>query len=186
MEVNIKFAKVRPDAIIPNKRDEDMGYDIYACFDEDYILLNPHETKLIPTGIASACDPGYGFLLFERGSTGSKGIARRCGVIDSGYRNEWFVGLTNTTDKALLISKLNGIELEKKLLENIGFEFDDEIAWKIIHDELSNAIVYPYSKAIVQAIIAPVLETNKEEISYEDLKNIPSERGLGALGSSGK
>ena len=28
-----------------------MGFDIYACFDEDYIVINPHETKLIPTGI---------------------------------------------------------------------------------------------------------------------------------------
>ena len=186
MEVNVKFAKVRPDAIIPSKRDEDMGFDIYACFDEDYMVINPHETKLIPTGIASACDPGYGFLLFERGSTGSKGIARRCGVIDSGYRDEWFVGLTNTTDKTLLISKLNGVELEKKLLEDMEFVVDCEIAWKVIRDELSNMIVYPYSKAIVQAWVAPVLKTNKEEISYEDLKAIPSERGLGKLGSSGK
>ena len=44
----VKFAKVRPDAIIPSKRDEDMGFDIYACFDEDYVVINPHETKLIP------------------------------------------------------------------------------------------------------------------------------------------
>ena len=32
MTTNIKFAKVRPDAKIPSKRDEDMGFDIYACF----------------------------------------------------------------------------------------------------------------------------------------------------------
>ena len=180
--VNIKFAKVRPDAIIPSKRNEDMGFDIYACFDEDYILINPHETKLIPTGIASACDPGYGFLLFERGSTGSKGIARRCGVIDSGYRNEWFVGLTNTTNNKLFISKLNSKELTEKLV----IDKENPIDWHITENEILNSIVYPYSKAIVQAIIAPVLETNEQELTYEDLKAIPSERGLGALGSSGK
>ena len=182
MEVNVKFAKVRPDAIIPSKRDEDMGFDIYACFDEDYMVINPHETKLIPTGIASACDPGYGFLLFERGSTGSKGIARRCGVIDSGYRNEWFVGLTNTTDSKLFISKLNN----KELVEMLCIDHENLIDWKIAEDEVLNSIVYPYSKAIVQALVAPVPKTNREEISYEDLKAIPSERGLGALGSSGK
>jgi len=182
MEVNVKFAKVRPDAIIPDKRDEDMGFDIYACFDEDYMVINPHETKLIPTGIASACDPGYGFLLFERGSTGSKGIARRCGVIDSGYRNEWFVGLTNTTNKVMFISKLNTEELiEARVLDK-----ENPIDWKLADDEVLNSIVYPYSKAIVQALIAPVPSVNREEISYEDLKAIPSERGLGALGSSGK
>lgn len=170
MAVNIKFAKVRPDAIIPSKRDEDMGYDIYACFDEDYIVINPHETKLIPTGIASACDPGYGFLLFERGSTGSKGIARRCGVIDSGYRNEWFVGLTNTTNKVMFISKLS-----------------EEETYNMYYDKIMpESFVYPYSKAIVQAIVTQVLETNEEELTYEDLKAIPSERGFGKLGSSNK
>ena len=168
--VNVKFAKVRPDAIIPSKRDEDMGFDIYACFDEDYIVINPHETKLVPTGIASACDPGYGFLIFERGSTGSKGIARRCGVIDSGYRNEWFIGLTNTTTKVMFISKLS----EKETYNS----YYDEV--------MPESFVYPYSKAIAQALVAQVPKVNKEEISYEDLKNISSERGLGALGSSGK
>ena len=74
MNTEIKFAKVHPNAIIPSKRDEDMGFDIYACFDEDYIVINPHETKLIPTGIASSCSSDWGFLVFERGSTGSKGI----------------------------------------------------------------------------------------------------------------
>ena len=191
--VNVKFAKVKPDAIIPSKRDEDMGFDIYACFDEDYMIINPHETKLIPTGIASACDPGYGFLLFERGSTGSKGIARRCGVIDSGYRNEWFVGLTNTTDKFLYISKLSSSELIQKVYpegwhlysydKNGELLLDHEITNEQI---LESLIIYPYSKAIVQALVAPVPEINKEEISYDDLKAIPSERGLGALGSSGK
>lgn len=170
MKVNVKFAKVRPDATIPSKRDEDMGFDIYACFDEDYIVINPHETKLIPTGIASACDPGYGFLLFERGSTGSKGIARRCGVIDSGYRNEWFVGLTNTTNKVMFISKLSESETYKRYYDDV----------------MPESFVYPYSKAVVQAIVTQVLDTNEQELTYEDLKAIPSERGLGSLGSSGK
>jgi dUTP pyrophosphatase len=182
MEVNIKFAKVRPEGIIPSKRDEDMGFDIYACFDEDYIVISPHETKLIPTGIASACDPGYGFLLFERGSTGSKGIARRCGVIDSGYRDEWFVGLTNTTERSLVISKLNKIETAMRMCNAYN---EEELMMS--EDEIDECILlYPYSKAIVQALIVPVPKVNREETSYEELKAIPSERGLGALGSSGK
>lgn len=168
--VNIKFAKVRHDAKIPSKRDEDMGFDIYACFDEDYIVINPHETKLIPTGIASSCDVGYGFVLFERGSTGSKGIARRCGIIDSGYRNEWFIGLTNTTNKVMFISKLP----EKETYD------------KYYDDVMPESFVYPYSKAIAQVLLLPVPKVNVEEISYEELQQITSERGLGALGSSGK
>lgn len=160
----IKFAKTKPDAKIPTKRVEDAGFDIYACFDEDYIKIKSHETKLIPTGIASACDVDYAFILKERGSTGTKGIAQRCGVIDSGYRNEWFVPLTNTTNKDILICK--------------------NFAVKGMNQE--ECTVYPYEKAICQAIVLPVPEVNIEEYTYEELKAIPSERGLGALGSSGK
>jgi dUTP pyrophosphatase len=181
MAVNIKFAKVRPDAIIPSKRDEDMGFDIYACFDEDYMVIEPHETKLIPTGLASACDPEYGFLLKERGSTGSKGIALRCGVIDSGYRNEWFVCLTNTTNKRLFISKLSEEETLNKYYSNIKWKFFIKIK-----KFFTKTLVYPYSKAIAQALIAPVPKTNVLEFPYENLKEIESERGMGALGSSNK
>lgn len=170
MTTNVKFAKIHPDAKIPSKRKEDMGFDIYACFDDDYVIIRPHETKLIPTGIASSCDTGYGFVLRERGSTGSKGIAIRAGVIDSGYRNEWFVGLTNTTDKALYISKFEDL-----------YELDQNY-----YGISPDGFVYPYSKAIAQALVLPVPDVNVEEITYEELKAITSERGLGALGSSGK
>lgn len=163
MDTTIKFAKVRPEAIIPTKRDEDAGFDIYACFDEDYIMLNPHETKMIPTGIASACDKEYCFILKERGSTGTKGIAQRCGIIDSGYRNEWFVPITNTTTKTLIIAK--------NPPENSPY---------------SSVTYYPTSKAICQALVIPVPTCKVEEVTYEDLQKILSERGKGALGSSNK
>lgn len=190
MTTNVKFAKVHPNAIIPSKREEDMGFDIYACFDEDYIMINPHETKLIPTGIASACSSDYGFLVFERGSTGSKGIARRCGVIDSGYRNEWFIGLTNTTDNLLIISKVDVQDIIDSETQKINYE-DDNIK-KYLDEKLSldaivsTALIYPYSKAIAQALVVPVPKVEIEEISYDELKEIKSERGMGALGSSNK
>lgn len=169
MKANIKFAKVRPDAIIPSKRAEDMGFDLYPCFDEDFIMIGEHETVLIPTGIASCCDPGYGFLLRERGSTGSKGIALRCGVIDSGYRSEWFVGLTNTTNGVVYISK---------------FKNQEELRQH--YPSMPRGLIYPYTKAIAQALVVPVPRTIVKEITYEELQQIPSERGLGKLGSSNK
>ena len=165
MNTTIKFAKVKPNAIIPSKREEDMGFDIYACFEEDYIAMLPHETKLIPTGIASACDKEYGFILKERGSTGSKGIAVRCGVLDSNFRGEWFVALTNTTNKTLFLINPN---------------------WKNKDCIPDNQFSYDCTKAIAQAILVPVPTTTIEEISYEELKEIESERGDGMLGSSNK
>lgn len=195
--VDIKFAKVHPNAIIPSKRDEDMGFDIYACFNEDYIAIKPHETKLIPTGIASACNSDYGFLVFERGSTGSKGIARRCGVIDSGYRNEWFVGLTNTTSGMLFITKLSEEDTKKRFVEDFVKEYIERS--KTFENPLSESSVrefaesntwgsisYSYSKAIAQTLVVPVPKTKVKEISYDELKAIKSERGMGALGSTNK
>lgn len=161
MNTTIYFAKVRPDAKIPTKRVEDAGYDIYANFDDNYKIIMPHETQMIPTGIASACSDDYCFILKERGSTGTKGMAQRCGVIDSGYRGEWFVPITNTTDKPIIIFKAD----HKPTL-------------------FTEFVEYPYEKAICQAMLVPVPKTEVKEISFEDLKNIKSERSDGALGSS--
>lgn len=167
MITTVKFAKTKPNAIIPTKRLEDAGYDVYPCFDEDYIIIEPHATVIIPTGIASACDTDYCFVLHERSSTGTRGMAQRCGIIDSGYRNEWFVPITNTNDKPIIISK-NCAKNGTKAHEFEAF------------------IYYPYTKAICQALIIPVPEVEIEEYTYDELKAIPSERGTGHLGSSGK
>ena len=71
---DLYFAKVKPEAIIPSKRDEDAAYDLYACFDEDYMVIAPHTTKLVPTGIATAFSPKWVAIIKERGSNGSKGM----------------------------------------------------------------------------------------------------------------
>lgn len=80
------WAKVREDAQIPSKRQEDAGYDLYPCFEEDFMRIDPLHTVLIPLGVASAFDDNYVLFLKERGSTGVKGMSVRAGVIDSGYR----------------------------------------------------------------------------------------------------
>lgn len=160
---DFKFAKTKEGARLPVKRLEDAGYDIFPCFDEEYIKIEPHKTAIIPTGIASACTPDWSFLITERSSLGTKGIACRCGVIDSGYRGEWSIVLTNTTDFPFIIVKR-------------GFEF--------ITGE-SGTIKYPYEKALAQFLIIPVPKVSIEEISYDELKEISSERGTGRFGSTG-
>ena len=165
MTANIKFAKVHPNAKIPTKRTEDAAMDIYACFDLDWIGIEPHSSKLIPTGIASAFDPNWAIVFRERGSTGVKNMKVNAGVIDSGFRGEYFVSIYNGNDVPLYITKY----------------MDGEQA-----PEPKNAILYPYSKAIAQALVVEVPEVNVEEIPYEELQQIPSERGTGMIGSSNK
>ena len=169
MKEELIFAKVREEAKIPTKRAEDAGRDLYPCFEQDFMVIHPLETELIPTGIATAFSPKYYAQIQERGSTGSKGIKYGAGVIDSGYRGEWFVPITNCNDKSLMIAK-------KEYLDNIIFKNEVE----------KRFLVYPYEKAIAQFVMHLVPHFEEKEVSYEELQNIKSERGNGALGSSGK
>jgi dUTP pyrophosphatase len=159
--MKIKFAKVHEDAKIPSKREEDAGYDVYACFDEDYMIIEPHSCVFVPTGIATAFDNDYVALLRERGSTGSKQMALRCGVIDAGFRGEWKIAINNTSNERICIVK-----------EGVHFFIED-------------GINYPYEKAIAQFILTDAYHAETEEVSYDELKEIKSKRGTGMLGSSG-
>lgn len=159
----IYFAKLRESAIIPSKVDENVGYDIYANFQEGWILINPSEVKMIPTGIASCVSDDWGLIVKERGSTGLKGMAVRAGVVDSGYRGEIFIAINNTGDYPIIIAK----ESVDKIL-------------------LAGATVYPYEKAIAQLVLVNVPKAKVEELYYEELQAIPSQRGDGKLGESGK
>jgi len=158
------FAKVKEEAIIPTKRQEDGCYDIYVLFNEDEVTIKPHEIVGFSTGIATAVSHKYRLdFQRERGSTGSIGLAPRCGQVDSGYRGEVFLKLQNTTDKDIVISKLVTDKTESE-----------------------DKVFYPYSKAVCQMAVEVVPQMNEKVITYEELVKIPSERGTGALGSSGK
>ena len=168
--LTVYFAKTKPNALLPSKREEDAGYDIYACLDADtdYISILPQHTALIPTGIASACPPGYYFQIQERGSTGSRGLAKRCGVIDSGYRGEWFLPLTNVSDHPFYIAKPQAVETLAAL-----------------HPDSAYTAFYT-DKALVQAILLELPQAEVQECSYEALCAMQSQRGDGRLGSSNK
>lgn len=166
--MKIKFAKVNKnsDAKIPSKRFEDAGFDIYASFSEENMVIQPNETKMIPTGLMSSFPAGYVAILKERGSTGSRGIGQRCGVIDSGYRGEWFVPLTNHNNKPIAITK----EENSNTLEALSADY----------------IIYPYKKAICQVLFFEVPKVTVKEVDKFDIIKDFSERGDGSLGSSGK
>jgi dUTP pyrophosphatase len=162
--LTIYFTKLKPEAKIPSKREEDAGYDVYACFDEESITINPGEIKLIPVGLASAFSSDYYIQVQERGSTGSRGMSTRCGVIDSGYRGEHMIVMNNTGSKPIIIAK-----------QPVRFNQDQFT----VHD---------YSKAIAQYIVLPVPKSETKELSLAEFKNLEfeSERGDGGFGDSGK
>ena len=232
-ELEIIFAKVKENAIIPSKEEENAGFDIYACWDgveKKDKIIKPHTTKLIPTGIACALPINYYFQVEERGSTGSKGIKKSAGVVDSGYRGEIFVAISNVNDKYLIfgdkdtylqealnelkkwqsvdinnMTEQDRIDMERFLKAQYPDTYDTltdkekEIVIRNVYQEIksssndetlinniTNAIFYPETKAIAQLVLHKVDNLPVKEISYEELKQIPSKRGTGILGSSGK
>ena len=91
---------------------EDLGYDLFAL---DALVLEPHATVRIRTGIAvEARHPetgaALGLLVRDRSSMAARGLATTGGVIDAGYRGEILVLMTN----------LGGAAVELKAGEKIA------------------------------------------------------------------
>lgn len=164
----LKFCPLNGDAVFPSKRREDAGYDIYAYFEENWLRLPAHKTTMVGTGIASVFDEKYVAILKERGSTGSRGMGQRAGVIDSGYRGEWLVPITNHNDYDIYIVK-------EAYLDEFAQQFDP-----------NDCEIYPYGKAICQMVLLPVPDVEVECITREDLESYTSKRMNGKLGSSNK
>ena len=97
--VNIK--KLNSKAVVPTYGSlYSAGADLYACIDEN-VVINPHTTVLIKTGLSIEIPEGYAGLIYARsGLASKKGLAptNKVGVVDSDYRGEVMVALHNHSD----------------------------------------------------------------------------------------
>ena len=104
MKINLK--RLTETATIPTRQHEgDAGYDLYADTQES-IIINPHMTEMIHTGIAIEVPDGYFGAVFARSGLASKqGLrpANCVGVCDSRYRGEYMVALHNDSSTARII-----------------------------------------------------------------------------------
>lgn len=92
----LKVKKLRDDAVLPMRaHHDDAGLDIYTC---ETHVIPPHGIAKIGTGIALEIPEGYVGLVWDKSSTGSKGILALGGVVDAGYRGEVFIFLHNLAD----------------------------------------------------------------------------------------
>ena len=100
MELNIKL--LSPKAVLPKYATPgSAAMDLTACMDEP-VTIAPRQLVTIPTGIAIALPSAdYVALIFARSGLGVKhgiSLSNGVGVIDSDYRGELKVGLTNLSD----------------------------------------------------------------------------------------
>ena len=123
----------------------------------------------IKTKIASVMSDRYAFILKERSSVGSKNIKVNCGVVDSNYRGEWNVVLTNLNDFPVVIAK--AFVPNERLIEEL---------------KTRNFLRLSYENAIAQALLVEVPKVDIVEVDEKEFNKYTSERGSKGFGSTNK
>ena len=88
------------------------GLDLRACIEKE-LVINPGETKLIPSGISIYIkNPGYAALILPRSGLGHKHgivLGNLVGLIDSDYQGELLISCWNRGNINFIINPLERI-----------------------------------------------------------------------------
>lgn len=169
MKLNVKIKRLNENAVIPKYAHEyDAGFDLVAAED---VIIEPGETKLIPTGLAFELPPGYELQVRPRsGITLKTKLRVQFGTVDSAYRGEVGVIVDNIRESyGNNTTKAYGIDGERYTVR----------PHKLRTDYYSYII--RKGDRIAQAVIKPVEQA--EFIEVDTLSD--SARGEGGFGSSG-
>lgn len=127
----IKVKRLKENAILATYGSEKAaGADLYACTYE-HIVIQPHTTQKIGTGLAMELPKGYFGAIFARSGLATKqGLrpANCVGVCDEDYRGEYIVALHNDTDEEKVVRHGDRIA-QLVLLPYIQYDFvEDELS----------------------------------------------------------
>lgn len=116
LTMTIKIKKLSPEATIPKYAGpNEAGLDLYA---QENVILEPHERKLISTGIAMAISSGFVGLIWDRSGLAAKyGLKTMGGVIDSTYRGEIKIILHNLSAERFIVEK--GMRIAQMLIQPV-------------------------------------------------------------------
>ena len=129
--MKILLKKLNEKAVLPSRGSAfAAGYDLYACLDAP-VVIAPHTTAKIGTGIAAAIPEGWFGAVFARSGLAAKqGLrpANCVGVCDSDYRGEYIIALHNDTDEERTVSHGDRIaQLVILPFMEAEFEFTEEL-----------------------------------------------------------
>lgn len=106
MKIKVKVKKINKKAIISEYATKySAGVDLRACIDEK-IIIKPNETKKITTGLAMEIPENVVGLIYARSGLATKkniSPANKVGVVDSDYRGEIAVFLTNEGENDFVV-----------------------------------------------------------------------------------
>lgn len=117
--------KLHPEAKLPNfAHPGDAGMDLYSVAE---LTLKPGERVSVPTGVAMALPEGYVALVWDKSGVSHKfGVKVLGGVIDSGYRGEYLVGLVNLGQESFEIKV--GQKIAQLLIQKVEHPEVEEVA----------------------------------------------------------
>lgn len=105
--MKVKFKKLSTTAGVPSRGSEQAaGWDLYID-SIDPTVIQPHETKIVGTGIAIELPQNTFGALFARSGLATKQglvVATGTSVIDEDYRGEIKVPLYNRTDEPIILN----------------------------------------------------------------------------------
>lgn len=102
--IKVKIKKLFPEIKLPTyAHPGDAGMDIYSRED---VLLKAGSRYDFALGFKTEIPAGYVGIIFDRSSLAQKaGLHHLAGVIDAGYRGEWYVILQNLSNQEYQIKK---------------------------------------------------------------------------------
>lgn len=123
--LTLKIKKLFPDAVLPSfAHPGDAGMDLFA---RKNILIKKGERKKIGTGIAIELPHGYVALIWDKsGLATNHGLTNLGGVIDAGYRGEYFVTLLNSGVEDYTIEK--GHKIAQLLIQKVEHPTIEEVS----------------------------------------------------------
>jgi dUTP pyrophosphatase len=113
--MELKVKRIHKDAKLPSYGHVgDAGLDLFSVMG---CVLKGGEARAISTGIQVALPEGYVGLIWDKSGISLKNVHRLAGVVDSGYRGEIKVVLTNLNTEAFSIEK--GMKIAQMLIQPI-------------------------------------------------------------------
>ena len=162
-QVEVPVEICREGAVLPSyARPGDSGMDVCAAED---VLIEPGETVVIPTGLRFAVPEGYEIQVRPRSGISLRTplrLSNSPGTIDSGYRDELGIIMTNTSPAAEAVR---------------GEVFDIEEKW-------NRKGTYKIHKGDRIAQIVLQVVPRMKLVKVESVKDIGVDRG-GGFGSTG-
>jgi dUTP pyrophosphatase len=100
----MKVCKLTEESKLPTKKYAgDVGFDLYSTID---VVIEPHTTAIIPTGIAIELPSGFFGWITNKSS---KEYLVGAGIVDNNYRGEIKVRIFNVLNKKIYIKEGDAI-----------------------------------------------------------------------------